>query len=357
MMAEMTLEQLARLLGGTLSGDGGRTVSGVADIRKAGADEVTFLSNPRYERHLAETRAAGAIVASDYAGAAPEELVLIRCENPYLAFREAMVALHGFRQSHFQGVDERAAVDPSAALGEGVSIGALASVAAGCSIGAGTAIYPGAHIGPDTAIGRDCCIYSGAVIYDGITIGDRVTIHANATIGQDGFGFATADGTHNKIPASGGVVIEDDVEIGAGCAIDRATIGATIIGAGTKMSNLVAIGHGTRLGRGCLLVAQAGIAGSTEVGDYCVFAGQCGVVGHIRIGDGARIGAKSGVNSDVAPGQGVLGIPAIPLAEARRAMMSFSRLPQLRTAVRKLARELANVKQQLGGEHDKTEGA
>jgi UDP-3-O-[3-hydroxymyristoyl] glucosamine N-acyltransferase len=157
---------------------------------------------------------------------------------------------------------------------------------------------------------------------------------------------------HEKIPQAGWVELEDDVEIGACCAIDRATLGPTVIGAGTKFSNLVTVGHGTKLGRHCLLVAQVGIAGSTMVGNYCVFAGQAGVVGHIRIGDGARIGAKAGVTNDVAPGQEVLGIPAMPLHEARRAMMSMSRLPQLRTAVRRLTREINTLRRRIFGRTD-----
>jgi UDP-3-O-[3-hydroxymyristoyl] glucosamine N-acyltransferase len=344
-MVEMTLEEIARLVDGKLHGDGARAVRGVAGIHSAQPDELTFLANRRYERYIASTQAAGVLVRADYAG--PGES-LIRCEDPYFAFREAMVAFYGFRRSHFEGVDARACVDPTAELGDGVRVGPLATIGPGCRIGAGTEIHPGTHVGPYCEIGRDCILYPNVTLYDGTKLGDRVTIHAGSSIGQDGFGYATHAGRHEKIPQAGRVRVEDDVEIGACCTIDRATMGDTVLGAGTKMSNLVAIGHGTHLGKHCLLVAQAGIAGSTEVGDYCVFAGQAGVVGHIRIGDGARIAAKSGVNGDVPAGQEVLGIPAIPLAEARRAMMSFSRLPQLRTAVRKLTRELNTLKRELG---------
>ena len=349
-MVEMTLSELAGLVGGRLSGEGQRTVRGVAGIQDAGDGQVTFLANARYERHLAATQAAAVFVPADYHGREPRSAALIRCQDPYFAFRQAMVAFYGLPSPHFEGIDAAARIDPTATLGQGASVGAFATIAGGCVVGPGTAIYPGVHVGPDCRIGRDCTLYPNVTLYRGTELGDRVTIHAGSSIGQDGFGYATHAGRHEKIPQAGRVIVEDDVEIGAGCAIDRATLGATIIGAGTKLSNLVAIGHGTRLGKHCLLVAQAGIAGSTEVGDYCAFAGQAGVVGHIRIGSGARIGAKAGVTGDVPAGQEVLGIPAIPLADARRAMMTFSRLPQMRTALRRLTREVNALKRRLAGE-------
>ena len=353
-MTEMTLAELAETLGGELAGDGKTVVRGVGPIEDAREDEVTFLANARYERYAARTRAAAILVARDYAGAGQS---VIRCEDPYFAFRQAMVAFYGFREAEFEGVDPRACVHATAEVGEAVRIAAFATISAGAKVARGSVIYPGVYVGPGVQIGRDCVLHANVTLYDGCVLHDRVTIHAGSSIGQDGFGYATHKGSdgivrHEKIPQAGGVILEDDVEIGACCAIDRATMGATVIGAGTKFSNLVTIGHGTKLGRHCLVVAQAGIAGSTLVGTYCVFAGQAGVVGHIRIGDGARIGAKAGVTNDVSPGQEVLGIPAIPLSEARRAMMSFSRLPQLRTAVRRLTRKLNALRRHLGLHRD-----
>jgi UDP-3-O-[3-hydroxymyristoyl] glucosamine N-acyltransferase len=349
-MAQMTLSQLADQLGGTLDGDGDRLVNGVAALESAGPGQVSFLANNKYERQVETSQAAAVIVARDYSG--PGER-LIRCEDPYFAFRQAMVIFHGFRQPHFDGVDERANIEPGAKLAAGVRVAAFATVASGASIGENSTIYAGAYVGPGCRIGRDCTLHPNVTLYDGTIVGDRVIIHAGTSIGHDGFGFAThadSDGVvrHEKIPQGGWVEIEDDVEIGANCAIDRATMGATVIGAGTKFSNLVAIGHGTRLGKHCLLVAQAGLAGSVQVGNYCVFAGQAGVVGHIRIGHGARVGAQSGVTSDVAPGVEVLGSPAIPLADARRAVISATRLPEMRNTLRKLTRELAALKRRLG---------
>jgi UDP-3-O-[3-hydroxymyristoyl] glucosamine N-acyltransferase len=264
-----------------------------------------------------------------------------------------MVLFHGFRQPEFTGVDPRAVVPKSVSLAPNVKIGACAVLGPGCIIGENTVIYPGAYVGPRCRVGCDCIIYPHVAIYDDTIVGDRVIIHANSSIGHDGFGHATHKGDdgvvrHEKIPQAGWVEIEDDVEIGACCAIDRATLGATVIGAGTKFSNLVAIGHGTRLGKHCLLVAQAGISGSVQVGDYCVFAGQCGVVGHIRIGSGARIGAQAGVTNDVEPGQEMLGSPAVPLAQARRAMVTTARLPGIHQQLRQLQSEVSKALKKLG---------
>jgi UDP-3-O-[3-hydroxymyristoyl] glucosamine N-acyltransferase len=351
-MSETTLAALARAVGGRLEGDGARPVRGVAPIERAGPEEVTFVANPRYEKHLANTRAAAVIVAEDYAGSGPEGVGLIRCKDPYFAFREAMVAFYGFREPQFEGVDERADIHPTAAVAEGARIAPFVTVSAEAAIGSGSVLYPGVYVGPRSRIGRDCTVHPNVTLYDGTVLGDRVTIHAGSSIGQDGFGYAThagADGVtvHAKIPQAGWVELEDDVEIGACCAIDRATMGPTVVGAGSKFSNLIAIGHGTRLGRHCLVVAQAGLAGSVTAGDYCVFAGQCGCAGHIRIGEGAKVAGQSGVTNDVAAGEEVFGTPAIPIADARRAMISFSRLPQLRSAVRTLTRQLAALKRQV----------
>jgi UDP-3-O-[3-hydroxymyristoyl] glucosamine N-acyltransferase len=273
-----------------------------------------------------------------------------------------MVAFYGFARPTFEGVDPRAAIDPTAELGHSVCVGAFAVVSAGCRVGDGTTIHPGVCVGANCRIGRDCTLYPNVTIYDGCVLGDRVTVHAGSSIGQDGFGYAThrgADGLarHEKIPQAGWVELEDDVEIGACCAIDRATMGPTIVGAGTKFSNLVAIGHGTRMGRHCLMVAQSGIAGSVTVGNYCVFAGQSGVVGHVRIGDGVRIGAKTGISKDVPAGQEMLGVPAVPIATARRMLMSLPHLPELRSAVKKLLKEVGELKRRLAARDGADDGA
>jgi UDP-3-O-[3-hydroxymyristoyl] glucosamine N-acyltransferase len=397
---QMSVAQLAARIEGRVDGDGQAMVSGMAPLESAGAGEVGFLANAKYIKHMETTGAAAVIVGEDYsgmgvppmsssAGSAREQCeethgrdaratkthgqdahatkthspcgratpALIRCKDPYFAFRQAMVLFHGFRQAEFDGIDPRANIDPSAKLGPRVCVAAFATVSRGAAVGEGTVIYPGAYVGPGCRIGRDCIIYPNVTLYDGTILGDRVTIHAGSSIGHDGFGYSTHKGEdgvvrHEKIPAAGWVVLEDDVEIGACCAIDRATMGPTVIGAGTKFSNLVAIGHGSKLGKHCLLVAQSGIAGSVHVGNYCVFGGQAGVVGHVTIGDGAKASAQSGVTGDVAPGQEVGGSPALPLSQTRRVWLSLSRLPQLRNAVRRLVREMSAMKAGAGGAKD-----
>ncbi len=348
-MAEMTLQELAALMDGELLGDGGKVVRGAASLENAGEDEISFLANQKYAAQMETTRAAAVIVGKDYDGAQQN---LIRCEDPYFAYREAMVALYGFRRPAFEGIAETASIAPSASVAPAVIVGPFVTISADATIETGTVLYPGVFVAPRCRIGRDCVLYPNVTLYDGTILGDRVVIHAGSSIGQDGFGYATHKGPdgvvrHEKIPPAGWVELASDVEIGACCAIERAAMGPTIIGEGTKFADLVAIGHGTRIGKHCLLVSQAGIAGSTIVGDYCVFAGQAGVVGHIRIGDGVRVGAQAGVTSDIKAGLEVWGYPAIPLANARRAMVAATRLPQLRNQVKILTRELKALRDRL----------
>jgi UDP-3-O-[3-hydroxymyristoyl] glucosamine N-acyltransferase len=348
---QMTLGELARQLGGALTGDPERPIRGANGIAEAGADEVTFLANARYEKFMPRTRAAAVIVADTYAG--PGES-LIRCQDPYFAFRQAMVLLYGFRAHPFKGLDASARIDPSARLGQDVAVAQFASVGPDVQVGDRTVIYPGVFVGAGCRIGADCVLYPNAVLYEGTVLGQRVTIHACTVIGQDGFGYATHAGEHQKIPQAGWVEIGDDVEIGANCAIDRATVGATVVAAGTKFSNLVAIGHGAKVGRHCLFVAQSGVAGSTTIGNYCVFGGQSGVVGHISIGDEVSVAAQAGVINDIQSKQEVMGAPAIPRVQARRVYSTLNQLPELRRQVRQLAAEIAALKAQAkGGEKSK----
>jgi len=343
----MLLSELAESIGGTLDGDGSRDITGIAPLNEAGPTDLAFLANPAYQKHMAETKAAAVLVAADWAG--DEAVAVIRCEDPYYAFRQAMVLLYGFRRAPFAGVDPAANIDPTATLGDGVSIGRFVTVCRDARIGADAVLYPGVFIGPDAKIGRDCILHPNVVVYDRCALGDRVTVHANSVIGQDGFGYATHAGVHEKIPAAGSVWIGDDVEIGAGCTVDRATIGATEIGPGSKFSNQVAIGHGVKVGPANLMVAQSGIAGSTTTGKYCLFGGQAGVVGHLKIGDFAQIGAQAGVTNDVPANCRVWGTPATPLADARKQAVVVRHLPEIKRRIKELERELARLTKSIGG--------
>ncbi len=346
----MKLKALAEAIGGELVGDGAVEVTAAAPLATAGPREVSFLANPVYAKYMATTRAAAVIVADDWTG---RDVTVIRCADPYGAFREAMVLLHGFRQAPFEGVDSRASIDPAATLADDVAVGPFVTVCAGARVGAATVLYPGVFIGPDTSVGPNCTLYPNVVVYDGCEIGARVTIHANTVIGEDGFGYATAGGVHEKIPQAGRVWIGDDVEIGAGCTIDRATVGTTEVGSGSKFSNLVTIGHGSKIGPGNLLVAQVGIAGSTTTGKYCVFGGQAGAAGHLTLGDGVQVGGRGGVTKNIPAGMQVWGMPATALAEARRQAVMIRQLPRLRDRVADLERLVTDLTDALDAQRSK----
>lgn len=337
---EKTVKELAEHVGGQIVGDPNITVDGAATLSEAAQGDVSFLANPKYEKQLATTAASAIVVGSDVK--LPGK-TLIQCRDPYYAFMQIVVLVYGYRQHERVGISQRAGVSESAKIGRDVDIHDFVSISADVEIGDNTRIYPSATIGPGTKIGRDCIIYPSVTIYDGCTIGDRVTIHSGTVIGQDGFGYATHGGVHHKIPQVGGVVIEDDVEIGANCAIDRGTLGDTVIGRGTKFSNLVAIGHNTYVGPYSLLVAQVGIAGSVTTGHYGVFGGQVGVVGHVKIGDNVQIGAQAGVTNDIPDGQAVAGSPAMPITQAKRSLMLLKDLPDFRKKLRELDRTIREL--------------
>lgn len=345
----ITLTELADRLGGELSADGGQRIEGVAPLDAASEREVSFLANPRYVQHMAGSAAAAVIVATDYDGPGDR---LLRCRDPYRAFRDAMVLFYGFREHPFAGIDETARIAPSASLAAGVCAGPNVVVCDGATIGENTVLYPGVFVAPHCRVGADCVLYPNVTLYDRTVLGDRVTVHASSSLGVDGFGYAThPDGAgvvfHDKIPPNGWVEIEDDVEIGSGCAVQRAAMGPTVVGAGSKLADLVAIGHGTRVGKHCLMVSQAGIAGSTQVGDYCSFGGQAGVVGHIRIGSAVRVGAQAGVTGDIPDRTEVFGSPAIPRDQAGKAYTLIARLPEMRSQLRKLTREVDRLSEEI----------
>jgi UDP-3-O-[3-hydroxymyristoyl] glucosamine N-acyltransferase len=217
------------------------------------------------------------------------------------------------------------------------------TIADDAKIGNRCVLYPGVFLGAESEIGDDCIIYSNAVIYDGCKIGNRVIIQANATIGNDGFGFATHDGVHHKIPHIGGVCIEDDVEIGSGCVIERGSLDDTVIGKGSKVWDMVTIGHGAKIGAYCLLVPQVGVSGSVTLGHHCVVGGQVGIAGHIKIGDGVMIGAQSGVAKDVENGKIILGSPAIEAGKTKRSYAIFEHLPEMRKSIHNLEEKIAKL--------------
>lgn len=355
----MTLQQLADTLGATLEGDGNVNVGACASIENAGPEDITFLANRKYLRHLTTTKAAAVIVDSHTH--CPEHLNRLICEDPYFTFRNAAIALHGFR-SHprptelqddpQRSVSPQVCIHPDAELAPDVVIHPHVTVEHGAKIGSGTILYPGCYIGPDVVIGDDCVLFPNVVVYDKCLVGNRVTIHANSTIGQDGFGYATHMGKHHKIPQAGIVVIEDDVEIGAGCAIERAAIGETRIGEGTKFADLISIGHGTTVGKHCLFVSLVGVSGSVQVGNYVVLGGQVGVTGHLKIGDGVQAAGKTAIARDVPPGMRVGGQPAVEIEQAKRNVLAGQNLYSLVKRVRQLEREVKQLREEQPQPHD-----
>ena len=309
------------------------TVSSVQTLDEAGPQQVSFLSNPKYASQLQTTRAAAVIVARGVRrpdALRNPNLVLLRSADPYFAYRQAVVKLHGFRKHPHEGVHPAAHVDPSA------------------TVGPGSVLYPGAFVGPRARLGKECILYPNAVVYDDCVLGDRVILHAGAVIGADGYGYASHRDDdkvvrHYKIPQMGNVVLEDDVEVGANAAVDRAVMGTTFVGRGTKIDNLVTIGHNVRVGEHGLIVAQVGIAGSTVVGHHVTMAGQGGIAGHLHIGDGVTLGAQAGVFMDVPDQSTLVGAPAMPAGRARRVYSIFTQLPELLDRVKKLEQAMGEM--------------
>ena len=327
----MSLRAAAETAGCALAdpSDGTREVSSVAALADAGPSDVSFVESARYLDALAESRAGACILRAAIAHRAPAGMAVLISESPYRSYAALARALHPSAPAN-PGISPFASVDPSADLAGDVTVAAGAVVGEGVTIGARTRLEAGAVAGAGVVVGADCVIGAGAslaVCY----LGDRVRVHTGARIGQRGFGFDSSAFPYTDVPQLGRVIVEDDVEIGANTTIDRGSASDTVIGAGSRLDNLVQIGHNVRLGRGCILVAQSGIAGSTVLADHVVVAGQAGVAGHLYLGEGAQIGAGAGVIRDVAPGERVAGYPAMPVKEFFRLVAMLRRMLKQRT--------------------------
>lgn len=329
----------------TIDGDADREVTGVATLEEAGPDEISFLANPKYEPALHSTSAGAVIVSKEQK--TPDGMSVLRTADPYAALTAVIVHIHGYRPHRKVGTSRNAVIDDTAVIGEGANIHPGVTVEASVRIGKNVVLYPGVYIAPQCRLGDDCVLYPNVVLYDGTILGNRVTIHAGSVIGEDGLGYAPVDGKWHKIPQIGIVEIGDDVEIGTNCAIDRATLGRTVIASGTKFSNLIAIGHGTKVGEDCMFVAQVGLAGSVTVGKHVTMAGKVGVAGHLTIGDHAELGAMSGVMKNIPPDTRVAGAPALPIKDALRSFSLVERLPQLHRRVKQLEAEVAELRRAL----------
>jgi len=340
-----TLDDLAAHVGGKVIGDGAAPIDRVAAIDEAGPGDITFLSNPRYRRFLAQCRATAVIVgagAVDRKQVAPA-LNLLEAADPYVAF--ARIAQLFLPAPEFTGeVSAGAFVDPSATVAEAATIFPGAFVGKRARVGRGAVLFPGVFLGDDSEVGPECVLHPNVVVREQCRLGARVVLHAGAVIGSDGFGYAGRGAGRVKIPQTGIVVVEDDVEIGANTTIDRAAIGRTVIGRGAKIDNLVQIAHNVTVGEYSVIAAQAGVAGSSRLGRNVTLAGQVGVVNHIEIGEGATIGPQSGIAQSVPPGAVLSGgIAAAPHHEWLRVMALIPQLPKLWNAVRRLEKQCAGM--------------
>ena len=337
---ELSLRELAALLGGQLDGNPDVRVNAVGKIEDAGPGAIAFLANPKYEHHLYASQATAVLVRADFVPAQAVSLALIRVDDPYTAFTILLEEADRHTRPAPSGQEHPSYLAPGVEMWQGGYLGAFAYVGKGCRIGNGVKIYPQAYIGEGCILGEGTIVYAGARLYHGTVVGKGCIIHAGAVIGADGFGHAPQpDGSYRKIPQLGQVIIEDDVEIGANTCIDRATLGETRIARGSKLDNLVQIGHNVLVGEYTVMAAQAGVSGSTKIGARVQLGGQSGISGHISIGDGTRVGAQSGVMANLEPGETVLGSPSVAHKDFLRNAVVMRRLPEMEQRLRNLEKE------------------
>ena len=336
-MTSYALAEVARLVGGEIIGKRDVQITGVAGIKEAREGEITFLANPKYESYLATTHASAVIADRDTGS--PKSIVKV--SNPYLAFLKVMSLFSGGPMDQGKrGIHPTAIVARSAVLGEDVSIGAYCFIGENVNLGAHTTILPLVCVCDDVTVGSDCLIYPHVTVRERCEVGNRVVLHSGVVIGSDGFGYAKDGELNRKIPQIGIVRVEDDVEIGANAAIDRATTDVTLIKRGVKIDNLVQIAHNVTIGENSILAAQVGVSGSTQLGKNVVLAGQAGLVGHIQIGDNAMVGAQGGVTKSIPADMKVSGYPAREHTLARKIYALIARLPELFHEVKELSRKV-----------------
>ena len=325
---EFTAAQIASFINGKIIGDETATISGVSPIESGEKGHLSFVAQERFADHIETSACSVLIVSEKLLTKDSYPTTVIAVEDAYLSF-QVLMNLYNEMKGRKSGIEEGAVFHETAKVGENVYVGAFTCVSEKVKIGDDSQIYPQVFIGKNVKIGKNCIIYSGVRIYDYCVIGDHCIVHSNTVIGSDGFGFQPTKDGYQKIPQLGNVVLEDDVEIGANCTIDRGTIGSTVIGKGTKIDNLIKIAHNVKIGRNNVIAAQAGIAGSTVIGDWNQIGGQVGIVGHITIGNQVKIQAQSGVNSSAKDNEILYGSPAINASEYRRNYVHFRNFSQI----------------------------
>lgn len=325
---EITARELAALCGGSVEGDPDSRVSAFAKIEEAGNGDLSFIANPKYSHFAATTGASILLVKRDFKLPEKCKATLVKVDDPYstLARLMRMVEQHKPRPS---GIEQPVFIGESTRIPDSAYVGAFSYIGRNVKLGENVLIYPQVFIGDNSEIGPDTILYSGVKIYGGCRIGSRCILHSGSVVGSDGFGFAPVDSHYEKIPQTGGVIIEDDVEVGANTTIDRATFGNTIIGRGTKLDNLIQIAHNVKIGRDNVFAAQAGVAGSTQIGDHNMIGGQVGFAGHIKIGNENEIGAQSGLHTNIGDHQRLIGYPAVDVKKFAKNTIYISRLEEL----------------------------
>ncbi len=333
---ERSVGELATRLEGTLSGDPSIRVRGVADAALAQEGDLTFAENRAYFDQALSSKASAILVADDWEA---ETKVIIRVKQVRLALAHLLEWFHP-EEAAPVGIHPSAVIEPDAVVDPTASIGPGCYVGCGGRIGAGTVLVGGVQVAANCEIGEDCKLFSNVVLYGGVRLGSRVRIHAGSVLGSDGYGYVFDGSQHRKLAQRGGVLVEDDVELGANVTIDRGAFGDTKIGAGSKIDNLVQLGHNVVVGRACIVIAQTGIAGSTSIGDHSIIAGQVGIAGHLKIGKQVTIAAQSGVMRDLPDGSKVFGSPSQDDRIFKRQLVALQQLPDLIKRVRELERRL-----------------
>lgn len=343
---EFTATQIADLINGTIEGNPDVAVSSFGKLEDAGAGQLAFLANPKYEDFIYSTSASIIIVNTTLQLEKEISATLIRVPDAYSSFAVLLTAYSEMAKANLTGIEQPSVVDSTVTMGENIYIGAFTYVGQNAVIGNNVKIYPQVYVGNNVTIGDDAILFPGVKIHHDCVIGSKVVIHAGSVIGGDGFGFAPqTDGSFKKVPQIGNVVVEDDVEIGANTTIDRATIGSTIIKSGAKLDNLIQIAHNVEVGNNTVIAAQSGVSGSARIGKNVMIGGQAGIVGHIQIADGSKINAQSGVGKSIkTPNTSVTGSPAYDYGQALRSQILSRNLPELEKRVKDLEQMIQRLK-------------
>lgn len=343
---EFSAKQIATFIQGEIIGDENATVHTFAKIEEGIPGAISFLSNPKYTPYIYDTQSTIVLVNKDFTPEQEVKATLIKVDNAYESLAK-LLNLYEMSKPKKTGIHSLAFVAETAKIGKDVYIAPFACIGDHAEIGDNTVIHPHATVGGGAKVGSNCIIYSGATVYHDCRIGNNCILHSGCVIGADGFGFAPTPQGYEKIPQIGIVILEDNVEVGANTCIDRATMGATVIHSGVKLDNLIQIAHNDEIGSHTVMAAQVGIAGSTKVGEWCMFGGQVGIAGHSKIGDKVNLGAQSGVPGNIKSGSQLIGTPPMELKQYFKASIAQKSLPEMQLELRKLRKEIEELKQQL----------